>query len=328
MNCIQKLCVLNFFSETIKQTKMSLSFYEKHEKLGEGSYGVVYRATDIRDGSMVALKILKLETLEDGVPSTLLREISILKNCTHINIVRLTDVCTSKLPIFLAFEYLDTDLRVLLNHVKRPLKPTLVKSYAFQLLAGVYFIHSHRIIHRDIKPDNILLSKKNGILKICDFGMARYFTVPMRPYTKGVVTLWYKAPELLVSSPYDLSIDIWSVGCILFEMATGKPLFPGDGHMDQLMKIISILGTPSEDECPGFSAKVTTELGFELPMMERTGLLDYLETRDFVLVDLMEKMLHFDPAKRITAKEALEHPYFNDIPIDMRKACIGVSSEE
>ena len=307
---------------------MSLSFYEKHEKLGEGSYGVVYRATDTRDGSIVALKVLKLETLEDGVPSTLLREISILKHCTHINIVRLTDVCTSKLPVFLAFEYLDTDLRILLNHLRRPLKPALAKSYAFQLLAGVYFIHSHRIIHRDIKPDNILLSKKKGILKICDFGMARYFTVPMRPYTKGVVTLWYKAPELLVSSPYDPSIDIWSVGCILFEMATGNPLFPGDGHMDQLMKIISVLGTPSEEECPGFSAKVSSELGFELPNMERTGLLDKLETKDYVLADLMEKMLNFDPAKRISAKEALEHPYFNDISIEMRKACIGVPAEE
>ena len=307
---------------------MSLSSYERHEKLGEGSYGVVFKATDTRNNSTVALKILKVETLEDGVPSTLLREISILKSISHINIVRLTDVCTSKLPIYLAFEYLDLDLRVLLNHLKKPLNPNIVKSYAFQLLAGVNFIHSHRIIHRDIKPDNILLSRKTGILKICDFGMARYFTVPMRPYTKGVVTLWYKAPELLVSNPYDLSIDIWSVGCILFEIVTGVPLFPGDGYMDQLMKIIQVLGTPAEEEAPGFAAKVSSELGFELPVVERVGIIEKLEAKDLALIDLIEKMLVFNPAKRISAKEALDHPYFNDIPLDMRRACIGISIDD
>lgn len=307
---------------------MSLSYYERHEKLGEGSYGVVFKATDTRNNSTVALKILKVETLEDGVPSTLLREISILKSISHINIVRLTDVCTSKLPIYLAFEYLDLDLRVLLNHLKKPLNPNIVRSYAFQLLAGVNFIHSHRIIHRDIKPDNILLSRKTGILKICDFGMARYFTVPMRPYTKGVVTLWYKAPELLVSNPYDLSIDIWSVGCILFEMVTGVPLFPGDGYIDQLMKIVQVLGTPTEEEAPGFAAKVSSELNFELPIVERLGIIEKFETKDLALIDLIEKMLIFNPSKRISAKEALEHPYFNDIPLDMRRACIGVSIDD
>ena len=270
---------------------MSISLYEKQEKLGEGSYGVVYRATDTRDKSTVALKILKIDNLEDGVPSTLLREISILKTLNHINIIGLKDVCTSSLPIFLAFEYMDSDLRTLLNHIRRPLKESIIKSYAFQLIAGINFIHSHRIIHRDIKPDNLLLSK-SGLLKICDFGMSRYFTVPMRPYTKGVVTLWYKAPELLVSTPYDLSIDMWSVGCIIYEMATGSPLFPGDGHIDQLMKIISILGTPTEDAYPGFYNKVKNELGFDMPNVERVGLArEFGDKCDYAMIDLIEKVL-------------------------------------
>lgn len=307
---------------------MSISLYEKQEKLGEGSYGVVYRATDTRDKSTVALKILKIDNLEDGVPSTLLREISILKTLNHINIIGLKDVCTSSLPIFLAFEYMDSDLRTLLNHIRRPLKESIIKSYAFQLIAGINFIHSHRIIHRDIKPDNLLLSK-SGLLKICDFGMSRYFTVPMRPYTKGVVTLWYKAPELLVSTPYDLSIDMWSVGCIIYEMATGSPLFPGDGHIDQLMKIISILGTPTEDVYPGFYNKVKNELGFDMPNVERVGLArEFGDKCDYAMIDLIEKVLVYDPAKRLSAKDALNHPYFNDISIDMRHACVGITNDD
>lgn len=307
---------------------MTISFFEKHEKLGEGSYGIVYRATDTRDGSVVALKILKMDNLDDGIPSTLLREISILKSLNHINIVGLKDVCTSSIPIFLAFEYMDSDLRTLLNHIRRPLKESIIKSYAFQLIAAINFIHSHRIIHRDIKPDNLLLSK-SGVLKICDFGMSRYFTVPMRPYTKGVVTLWYKAPELLVSTPYDLSIDMWSAGCIIYEMATGTPLFPGDGHIDQLMKIIKVLGTPTEQVYPGFYNKVTTELGFAMPNVDKTGIAAQFENgADISMIDLIEKMLVYDPTKRISAKDALKHPYFNDISVDMRNACVGIVSDK
>lgn len=298
---------------------MTLSSYEKHEKLGEGSYGVVYRATRKIDNSIVALKIFKIENLDDGVPSTLLREISILKSLNHINVVQLIDVMTSSIPIFLAYEFVETDLRRLLIR-KGPLKPNIVKSYAFQLFSGIDFLHSHRIIHRDVKPDNILLSR-SGLLKLCDFGMARYFSVPMRPYTKGVVTIWYKAPELLVSNPYDLSIDIWSAGCIIFEMISGKPLFPGDGNIDQLIKILTVLGTNSTKEFKTFHEKVLSELNFEIPEYKGTGIQSLFRSDDILLIDLVSKCLLFNPADRITAKEALEHPYFNDISKEMRRAC-------
>ena len=304
---------------------MSLSRFERHEKLGEGSYGVVYRATDKQTGKTVALKILKLDNLEsDGVPSTLLREISILKSIHHINVVSLVDAQTSTVPIYLAFEYVERDLSRLIQMKRRSFRPQSIKSYAFQMLSAVYYLHSHRIIHRDIKPDNILISKE-GILKLCDFGMARYFTIPMRPYTRGVVTLWYKAPELILGGFYELSIDIWSVGCILYEMITYSPLFPGDGQLDQIMRILKILGTPSEDEYPGFKEKFFNGIHMELPQHEPCDLAAMMGGADPFLIDLVLRMLRFDPMKRISAKEALQHPYFDDIPEEMRTACLGTS---
>ena len=300
---------------------MSLSRYKMSEKLGEGSYGIVYRALDQRDNSIVALKVLKIDSLEDGVPSTLLREISILKSLDHINVVKITDFNITSVPIYLSFEFVEKDLRHMISHSAKSLKISTIKSFAFQLLSGLHFLHSHRIIHRDIKPENLLLSK-NGILKICDFGMARYFTVPMRPYTKGVVTLWYKAPELIIGNSYDLSIDIWSVGCIIYEMLTKKPLFDGDGQIDQLIKIFSVLGSPNECDFPGLTKESEDIIGFKLPEFKKADLGKIIE--DLFLLDLIEKMLVYSPSKRISAKEALFHPFFNDISPEMKKVCIGV----
>lgn len=302
----------------------SISRYEKQEKLGEGSYGVVYRAVDRMTGDVVALKILKLQDLdleEDGVPSTLLREISILKTINHINIVSLVDVCTSEIPAYLAFEFVDTDLSWMIMHT-RCLRPIVVKSYAFQMIAGVYYLHSHRIIHRDIKPDNVLVSRR-GVLKLCDFGMARYVTVPMRPYTRGVVTLWYKAPELILGDVYDTSIDMWSIACILYEMITSAPLFEGDGQIDQMMKILNVLGTPTEEDAPGFRAKFEKCLRVMMPDKPGSDLAAMMTGADPLLIDLVLMMLKFDPAKRISAKEALRHPYFDDIPDEMKRVCVG-----
>ena len=205
---------------------------------------------------------------------------------------------------------------------KKPLKHNWIKSYAFQLLAGLNFLHAHRIIHRDIKPENILISKE-GILKIADFGMARYFNMPMRPYTRGVVTLWYKAPELILGGFYELSIDIWSVGCILYEMVTDSPLFRGDGQIDQLMKIFKVLGTPSQQECPEFAAYIKKELRIEIPEFPGSDIPAMMSGSDPLLIDLVLRMLKYDPTKRISAREALNHPFFDDIPNEMKQICIG-----
>lgn len=300
--------------------------YELCRKLGEGSYGIVYKALDKYTGDTVALKVLKFDHIEkDGIPSNLLREISILKSLNHINLISLKDVRTSTVPLYLAFEYIDFDLAKLLDR-SAYISPNLLRSYAFQMLAGIYYLHSHRIIHRDIKPENMLITKK-GVLKICDFGMARYFAVPMRPYTKGVVTLWYKAPELIIGGFYELSIDIWSVGCILFEMITNVPLFPGEGQMDQINKIFSTLGTPSEDEYPGVRDKLKQKFNMDIPDYKGCDLAEMMSGADDLLIDLVMRMLRFDPMKRISAKEALNHPYFNDIMPEMRKICLGTESK-
>lgn len=289
---------------------MDLSHYEKYEKLGEGSYGIVYKALNKETNTIVALKIFKYEQLEEGVPSSLLREISILKSLDHENIIKLYDVSTATIPIFLSYEYVDTDLRRILK-VHKKLKLNLVKSLAYQLFLGVSFLHSHRIIHRDIKPDNILISK-TGKLKLGDFGMARYFSVPMRQYTKGVVTLWYKAPELLVFNTYELSIDIWSIGCILFELVNGEPLFAGDSQIDQINKIFSVIGTYNDQIYTDFINQVSEKHGFEIPQYEKKSLHDMLRADDILLADLIEKCIIFDPSQRISAENALSHPYFNN----------------
>jgi serine/threonine protein kinase len=293
--------------------------YQRLEKLGEGSYGIVYKAQDTLTGQIVALKCMKLEEETDGIRPTTLREISILRSMSHPNILGLKDVLVVPTSITLVTEYLDYDLRIALKRIQGPLAPDLACSYAYQILAGVLSLHLHRVIHRDLKPENILLGR-DGSLKIADFGLSRYFTLPLRQYTPDVVTMWYRAPELLVGLvPYELSIDLWSAACIVAEMTTGKPIFAGDSPIDQLHKILMVLGTPAPDDFPHFAA-VVREFG-ALPEYPRRDLREVLKTNNRLLVDLIGKLLRFDPAQRLSAQEAVAHPYFNDVSPKLRARC-------
>ncbi|OHS99933.1 Cyclin-dependent kinase A-2 [Tritrichomonas foetus] len=287
--------------------------YKRLEKRGEGTYGVVYKAEDLQTNKIVALKIMKLEQEEDGIPPTTLREMSILRSVSHPNIVKLEDVIIKQGSLTLVFEYLEFDLRRFLNHSRKTISMKLLKSYAFQMLAGINALHSHRIIHRDIKPDNILLNK-DGFLKICDFGLARYFTIPMRKYSANVVSQWYRAPELLFGvEVYGLPIDIWSAGCILAEMCCGIPLFTGDSDVDQLHKIFNVLGTPTKEECPMMKDEI------QFPNYPKKKLEDVIRSDDLLLIDLIEKMLVFDPDKRINVQDAMKHPFFDTLSPLIRK---------
>eukprot|EP01097_Dermamoeba_algensis_P010088 TRINITY_DN729_c0_g4_i1.p1 TRINITY_DN729_c0_g4~~TRINITY_DN729_c0_g4_i1.p1 ORF type:complete len:187 (-),score=30.78 TRINITY_DN729_c0_g4_i1:66-626(-) len=183
----------------------------------------------------------------------------------------------------------------------------------YQLLKGLSFCHDHRVLHRDLKPQNLLINRK-GDLKLADFGLARAFGVPVRNYSNEVVTLWYRAPDVLMGSKkYNASIDIWSAGCIFAEMATGKPLFTGTNAQDQLLKIFKLLGTPSEDEWPAITQLPFYSMFKRLPRQSAPGNFQTLLSLDDQAFELLMQMLQLDPNKRITSVKAITHPYFDDV---------------
>eukprot|EP00757_Euglenozoa_sp_SAG-D1_P018089 gene18089-5721_t len=202
--------------------------YRKIEKVGEGTYGVVYKAKDSVTGDYVALKKIRLETAEEGMPQTAVREISVLQELKHPSIVNLLEVISDNKRLYLVFEYCDYDLRKWMETQKRTgVRRNAVRRILRELLEGMLYCHRNRIIHRDLKPQNLLLNGDDGSqLKIADFGLARAFMAPLRTYTHEVVTLWYRAPEVLLGSKrYSPGVDIWSVGCIFSEMVSMTPLF-------------------------------------------------------------------------------------------------------
>lgn len=293
--------------------------YSRIEKLGEGTYGLVSKAQNKETGEIVAMKYIHLEQEEEGIPATSMREVSILSDLQHPNIVSLKEVINNSQQLVLVFEFLDKDLKKYIETQRHPMNPMLIKSYAYQILSGLCYLHCKGIMHRDMKPSNLLLNR-TGLIKICDFGLARLFMIPMRNYTHNVVTLWYRAPELLLEDQsYGLPVDVWSVGCILAEMFNRAPLFAGDSEIDQLFTIFQILGTPTEEIWPGITSMA--QYSEEFPKWKGRGLESAIQTTDNMALDLISKMLQYNPCNRISAKDALEHPYFDDLPQSIKDAC-------
>ncbi|KAF8094964.1 hypothetical protein N665_0348s0047 [Sinapis alba] len=231
--------------------------YQKLSKINEGTYGVVYKAKDRKTEEIVALKMIKMNMEDEyGFPLTSLREINILLSCNHPSIVNVKEVVVGNGgSVFMVMEHLEHDLRGVMDRMKQPFSTSEVKCLMIQLLEGLKYLHSNWIIHRDLKPSNLLLNN-SGELKICDFGMARQYGSPIKPYTQLVVTQWYRSPELLLGTKeYSTAVDMWSIGCIMGELLSLKPLFRGKSQndIDQLQQIFAVLGTPSETTWPGFT---------------------------------------------------------------------------
>ncbi|XP_070364258.1 cyclin-dependent kinase 14 isoform X1 [Equus asinus] len=267
------------------------------------------------NGKLVALKVIRLQE-EEGTPFTAIREASLLKGLKHANIVLLHDIIHTKETLTLVFEYVHTDLCQYMDKHPGGLHPDNVKLFLFQLLRGLSYIHQRYILHRDLKPQNLLISD-TGELKLADFGLARAKSVPSHTYSNEVVTLWYRPPDVLLgSTEYSTCLDMWGVGCIFVEMIQGVAAFPGMKDIqDQLERIFLVLGTPNEDTWPGvhslphFKPERFT-LYSSKNLRQAWNKLSYVNHAE----DLASKLLQCSPKNRLSAQAALSHDYFSDLP--------------
>ncbi|XP_055383792.1 cyclin-dependent kinase 14 [Condylostylus longicornis] len=289
--------------------------YIKLEQLGEGSYATVFKGYSNLTHQVVALKEIRLQE-EEGAPFTAIREASLLKELKHANIVTLHDIVHTRETLTFVFEYVNTDLSQYMEKHPGGLDFRNVRLFLFQLLRGLSYCHKRRVLHRDVKPQNLLISEI-GELKLADFGLARAKSVPSHTYSHEVVTLWYRPPDVLLgSTEYSTSLDMWGVGCIFVEMVTGMPTFPGiRDTYDQLDKIFKLLGTPTEDTWPGSThlpGYKPHKLGFYRPRK-----LGHSFPRLYDIVEgeaIASAFLQLNPEQRLGADEALRHPYFAQLP--------------
>ncbi|XP_077451839.1 cyclin-dependent kinase 17-like isoform X1 [Stigmatopora argus] len=288
-----------------------LETYVKLDKLGEGTYATVFKGRSKLTDNLVALKEIRLEH-EEGAPCTAIREVSLLKDLKHANIVTLHDIVHTEKSLTLVFEYLDKDLKQYMDDCGNILSMQNVKIFLFQILRGLAYCHRRKVLHRDLKPQNLLINDR-GELKLADFGLARAKSVPTKTYSNEVVTLWYRPPDVLLgSSEYSTQIDMWGVGCIFYEMAAGRPLFPGSTVEDELHLIFRLLGTPTEDNWPGISC-VEEFKSHKFPKYKTQALINHAPRLDPDGVDLLISFLKYESRKRLSADEATGQPYFGSL---------------
>lgn len=288
--------------------------YEKIDFLGEGQFATVYKAKDTQLDRIVAVKKIKIgsrEEAQDGINRTALREIKLLHELLHENVIGLLDVFGHKSNVSLVFDFMDTDLENIIKDTKIVLTPANIKSYTLQTLLGLEYLHLNWILHRDLKPNNLLVNS-NGCLKIGDFGLAKFFGSPNRMYTHQVVTLWYRCPELLFGArQYSTGVDIWAVGCILAELLLRLPFLPGQSDLDQLTKIFQALGTPTEETWK--DVKLLPDY-MQFKSFPRTPLQHFFPAAPDDLLQLIDRLLALCPLDRCTCTEALQMPYFANKP--------------
>lgn len=309
--------------------------YDRMDKVSEGSYGIVWKARDLATQEIVALKQIKFEQPElleqQGFPLTALREISTLLQLQHESIVGVREmvVGTGHDKVFMVMEFFEKDLQQAIKDTRQypnVLRQAELKGIMKQILEGVAYMHKHWFLHRDLKTSNILVHS-TGRVALCDLGLARRYQQPAQPLTLLVVTLWYRAPELLMGeTKYGPPIDVWSLGCILAELIlAGEPLMQGQGELDQLDKIFSMVGLPTEKSWPEYDQlphasmfrwKKTNGKDAPAPLLPQKFPINtpphfkqsFLDGNGF---DLLSKLLALDPKQRITSQDALKHPYFS-----------------
>ncbi|CZT15759.1 related to galactosyltransferase associated protein kinase P58/GTA [Ramularia collo-cygni] len=301
----------------------SVERFDRLNHIEEGSYGYVSRAKDETTGEIVAIKKLKLDLMRDGgFPVTALREIQTLNAAKHRHVVELREVVagegSAKGDVYLVMEFLEHDLKSLQEDMEEAFLPSEVKTLLLQLGSAVEYLHDNWILHRDLKTSNILMNNR-GEIKVADFGMARFRgDPPPANLTQLVVTLWYRAPELLLgATTYDSAIDMWSIGCIFAELLTKQPLLQGKNEVDQLSKIFEICGIPTEDTWPGFK-RLPNARSLRLPTNSKSAQGSIIRSKFPTLTNggagLLNDLLSLDPNRRPSAKEMLEHAYFREDP--------------
>lgn len=289
--------------------------YEKLSFLGEGQFATVYKARDKETGVIVAVKKIKFGNrteAADGINRTALREIKLLQELKHINIIGLVDVFGHGSNISLVYDYMDTDLEeIIRDRDNIVLTPAHIKTYMIMILHGLEYLHANWILHRDLKPNNLLIDEK-GILKIGDFGLAKFYGSPTREMTHQVVTRWYRAPELLFGARiYSTGVDIWAVGCIFAELLRREPLLPGETDLNQLVRIFDLFGTPNETNWPRVKS-LPDYVEFK-PVGPRPLKSVFIAVNNDTIV-LLDSLLQLNPSKRCNCTEALKMPYFSNAP--------------
>jgi len=290
--------------------------YDVSQKLGKGAYGIVWKAIDKKTRQTVALKKI-FDAFQNATDAQrTFREIMFLQELSdHDNIIKLLNVLKAEndRDIYLVFDYMETDLHAV---IRAGILEDIHKQYImYQLLKAIKYMHSASVLHRDMKPSNLLLNSE-CYLKVADFGLARSIAAletdsEANPVlTDYVATRWYRAPEILLgSTKYTKGVDMWSVGCILGELLCGKPMFPGTSTMNQLDRIIEITGRPTAEDIEAIKSPFAATMLESLPPSNPKALGDMFPSASPEALEILKQMLQFNPQKRLTAEKALEHPY-------------------
>ncbi|XP_020204025.1 cyclin-dependent kinase F-4 [Cajanus cajan] len=296
--------------------------YKLIKEVGDGTFGTVWRAINKQSGEVVAIKKMKKKyySWEECVN---LREVKSLRKMSHPNIVKLKEVIRESDILCLVFEYMECNLYQLMKNREKLFSENEIRNWCFQVFQGLAYMHQRGYFHRDLKPENLLVSK--DVIKIADFGLAREIS-SQPPYTEYVSTRWYRAPEVLLQSHiYSSKVDMWAMGAIMAELFTLRPLFPGTSEADEIYKICSVIGSPTTESWAD-GLKLARDINYQFPQLASVHLSALIPSRSDDAISLVTSLCSWDPCKRPTAAEALQHPFFQScfyIPPSLRTRAVA-----